>query len=172
MDFLDRETHVSNYNAKYLHNENSGVDGVLYISNIRVVFQSSVNKSQSFSLPWVCIIQIKLNDDDVVPVVVLKVKYNQGFHIKSKEGEKIFTELTRLCETYNQRPILGIENAEQVFKEDCKENKMEFKEDIEIVETGVNIMRAKKAGKSYEVGLKGAGELERISFSSELGLAI
>lgn len=71
---------------KYMFNDSTGVDGILYVSNIRVVFQTNVNKSQSFSLPWVCILQIKLNDEDVTPVVIIKVKYNQGFHMKTKDA--------------------------------------------------------------------------------------
>ena len=43
-----------------------------------------------------------------MPIVVLKIKLNQGFYIKCKEGEKLHTEIKRLHETYNQRPILGI----------------------------------------------------------------
>ena len=61
VDFLPNESHVSNYNVKYMHNPDTGIEGVLYISNIRVVFQSN-GKAQNFSLPWVCILQIKLNN--------------------------------------------------------------------------------------------------------------
>lgn len=67
-----------------MYNEATGVEGTLYVSNIRVVFQTNVKNSQSFSLPWVCILQVRLNDEDVIPVVILKVKYNQGFHMKAK----------------------------------------------------------------------------------------
>lgn len=90
VDFLPGESHVSNYYVKYMFNEGQGIEGVLYISNIRVVFQSN-GKSQNFSLPWICILQIKLNTDDITPLIILKTRVNQGFYIKTKDGNKIFT---------------------------------------------------------------------------------
>ena len=62
-----------------------GNDGVLYISNIRIVFQSN-GKAQNFSLPWICILQIKIKTDETIPVIIFKIKTNQGFYIKYKNG--------------------------------------------------------------------------------------
>jgi hypothetical protein len=73
-----------------MYNKGIGVDGILYISNIRVVFQSNGGKAQNFSLPWICILQIKINEESDGPHVVFKLKLHQGFYINCSDNKKLF----------------------------------------------------------------------------------
>jgi Bardet-Biedl syndrome 5 protein len=89
--------------------------GVMYITNVRVVWFACLAENFNVSIPYIHIIGIKVRDSKFGPAFVLETSqdagsYVLGFRVDPLERlEGVFKEVSALWEVYGNAPVLGVE---------------------------------------------------------------
>jgi len=151
--------------------------GLMYVTNVRIVWHATPKSNFNVSVPWVQIKNLKVRNSRFGPALVIESSRNSGGYVlgfkidpEDRLGE-VLKELLAYYETYYKKPQLGIEYVlESTGAASGEETKAleNLVDDVEI-ETGNQDTLAAY----YSAGMGSEGDAKReVIYSESLGLAI
>jgi Bardet-Biedl syndrome 5 protein len=128
--------------SKYLGVHNicwkDSTNGVVYITNVRVVWISLGDESLNCTIPWICIKSITTKDTSSGPCINVELwtkdeSQSIAFITDKKLFDKIYLEMHNIFKTYSVNPIFGIATS---FEDEQKEKIVipRVDEDVEIID--------------------------------------